>query len=141
MSCLAHLRILTKNDLGLRPSQQVWNFWILQNELDIVISSYRTYRNYFLRKLNWAFLQIILNNKCMIFWTTPKIEKCENNKIHFTPVSRLKSLDLYACKKIWIEINSSCSCIQDLKIPLKSSSFDREMDLIFFAFLYLGCCL
>ena len=42
--------------------------------------------------------------------TTHKIEKCERNKIRLTVVvSRLK-----------------CSCIQNLKITWKTSSFDRE---------------
>ena len=32
---------------------------------------------------------------------------------------------------IWIKIASSCSCVQNMKIPLKLSSFAREMYLIF----------
>ena len=42
---------------------------------------------------------------------------------------------------IWIEIAFCCLWVQNLKIPLKLSSFDSEMDLIFLSFFYVGCCL
>ena len=38
---------------------------------------------------------------------------------------------------VWIEINSCCSCIRNLKITLKSSSFALETDLIFLLWSFL----
>ena len=65
------------------------------------------------------------------------------NGFYFTLVSRSKQLYLefrdVKQMNTWIEIAPCCSCVQNLKIPLKLSSFARETDLIFL--LFFGCCL
>ena len=62
----------------------------------------------------------------------------------FLPHFTIKTVRVIVLKliNVGIEINSCCSCIQNLKIPLrKSSSFALKKDLIFLGFFHLGCCL